>query len=293
MRPGPVNDPAFGAEARWPAPAKINRFLHITGRRGDGYHTLQTLFQFLEWGDELEIVPLDNGRLRLDGASTANPADDLVMRAAIALREATGSRRGAHIRVHKRIPPGSGLGGGSSDAATALCVLNRLWDTGLDTAALATIALSLGADVPVFVHGHAAWAEGVGEQLIPFDADEGWCLLALPGCPVSTAAIFGDAELPRNTPPMRPSDYDESRAGNDCEALVRARVPAVDALFGWLAEYGRPRLSGTGGAVFLNLPDRASASRIRAQAPPGVRTVVARRCTVSPLQLALKQAARR
>ncbi|MHA7834500.1 MAG: 4-(cytidine 5'-diphospho)-2-C-methyl-D-erythritol kinase, partial [Algiphilus sp.] len=181
---------AFGA-ARWPAPAKINRFLHITGRRADGRHDLQTLFQFLGWGDELSFRVRRDGVIarRGDTVSLAEESD-LVLRAAKALRAATGAPYGVDIAVHKRIPMGSGLGGGSSDAATTLIALNALWNCRLDASALAQVGLGLGADVPIFIRGRASWAEGVGEKLTPVAPDEPWVLLAMPDCTVSTAEAF-------------------------------------------------------------------------------------------------------
>lgn len=280
----------LAGQPRWPAPAKINRFLRIIGRRPDGYHQLQTLFQFLDWGDELEIAVRDDGQVVLHGGVTEDPEQDLTVRAARALATHAGCRLGAEIRLHKRVPPGSGLGGGSSDAATVLLVLNRLWQTRLPIEKLAHIALGLGADVPVFVRGATAWAEGVGERLRPMAVDEPRVVLALPGTPVSTAAVFSHPDLPRSSRPVAPDATVVDQLGNDCEALVRRLYPAVDAAFGWLSEFGRPRLSGTGCAVFLTVPDDASARRICASTPRGIRALALRTTNVSPLALALSAA---
>lgn len=278
----------LSAGRRWPAPAKINRFLHVLGRRDDGFHELQTEFQFLEWGDDLAIQADRSGELSLHGSPMADPVQDLVWRAASALQQYTGGSLGARIVLHKRVPPGSGLGGGSSDAATALLVLNRLWGCALSIDELARIALTLGADVPVFVRGHAAWAEGVGERLTPSRPPEGWSLLAIPDQSVSTAAVFGHPDLPRDSAAMTPQNACNGRTRNDCEALVRQLCPAVDRALHWLSRYGSPRMSGTGSAVFLNLESRAEATRIRAQAPPDLAIHVVRRCNRSPLHLALE-----
>lgn len=280
---------ALGVERRWPAPAKINRFLHVIGRRADGYHELQTLFQFLEWGDELEIEPADDGTLNLHGSPLPDPQQDLVLRAARALRDASGCQRGARITLHKRIPPGSGLGGGSSDAATTLRVLDRLWQTDLGIDALADIGLQLGADVPVFVRGHAAWAEGVGERLQPAEPPEGWTVLALPDTSIATADVFNHDELPRNTPRIDAARANEAQTRNDCQVLVRRLSPAVDRALDWLETHGPARMSGTGSAVFLDVADRRAASDIRAQAPADLAVHVVRRSNRSPLQVALER----
>jgi 4-diphosphocytidyl-2-C-methyl-D-erythritol kinase len=275
---------AFG-NSRWPAPAKINLFLHITGRRADGYHLLQTLFQFLEWGDELDIRRRDDGRIvRHGGVEGLAPEADLVVRAAQALQRASGCADGADIHVYKRIPTGAGLGGGSSDAATTLVALNQIWNTGLNTAALAAIGLELGADVPVFVHGHAAWAEGVGEVLSPVEPPEQWYLLVLPDCHLATAALFADPSLKRDCPPVTLADHAAGRTGNVFEAVARGRAPALDAAMRWLSGFGAPALSGSGGACFLAFADRAAARAAQAQAPPALRTIVVRGCNRSPLE---------
>ena len=284
---------ALGGEGlTLPAPAKINRFLHVLGRDAAGYHQLQTVFQFCEWGDTLELKPRADAQIHLRGDLSGVAAEEnLAHRAAVALRAAAGPAAaglGADIHLHKLIPPGSGLGGGSSDAATALLVLNRLWGCALSIDELARIALTLGADVPVFVRGHAAWAEGVGERLTPSRPPEGWSLLAIPDQSVSTAAVFGHPDLPRDSAAMTPQNACNGRTRNDCEALVRQLCPAVDRALHWLSRYGSPRMSGTGSAVFLNLESRAEATRIRAQAPPDLAIHVVRRCNRSPLHLALE-----
>lgn len=274
-----------------PAPAKLNLFLHVTGRRADGYHTLQTVFQLLDYGDALAFAPA--ATLQLAGTPAGVPAaDNLVLRAARALQQATGCRQGAHIRLSKRLPLGGGLGGGSSDAATALLGLNRLWQTGLDLTALARLGLALGADVPVFVHGHSAWAEGIGEQLSPVTLPEDWFVVLTPDCAVATAAIFSAPELTRQTAPITiaafsgPGGLNGSR--NDCEPVVRRRYPAVDRLLCWLGQFGEARLTGTGASVFARQPSREAADAVLQQAPVGVTGFVARGVNRSPLHQTLE-----
>lgn len=262
----------------WPAPAKINLFLHVTGRRGDGLHELQTLFQFLEFGDSLAFRPRDDGTIaRPIGPSGLAPADDLAVRAARLLQEETGTRSGADIALTKRIPLGGGLGGGSSDAATVLLALNRLWETGLDRDALAGLALRLGADVPVFVGGHAAWAEGVGEHLTPVEPRAPWYLVLVPDVAIATAEVFADPELTRNRAPITIRDFLSRGGGNDCEPVVRRRFPPVGAALDWLAAHGStPRLSGTGACVFGAFADEEHARRARADLPARWRGFAAR-----------------
>ena len=279
---------AFSSEQAWPAPAKINLFLHINGRREDGYHELQTLFQFLEYGDELEFDVRDDGQIhRIGGLSHVPPDQDLVVRAARALQQATNCKLGADIRVLKRIPAGAGLGGGSSDAATTLAVLNQLWGLDLEAEHLAVIGLRLGADVPIFLHGHAAWAEGVGERLIDSEPEEHWYLLATPEVHVSTGDVFGHPDLPRNSPRISPADYRFDNTRNDCEALVRTLYPAVDQALSALRAFGPCRMSGTGCAAYAMFPDRASAQAAFAQLSGRWPMQIARGCNVSPLALAL------
>ncbi len=271
--------------AAWPAPAKLNLMLRIVGRRPDGYHLLQTVFQFVDRCDWLWFDRRDDGVIERTGEVAGVPADtDLTVRAARLLQRATGSRSGATIRIDKRLPLGGGLGGGSSDAATALVALNHYWGTGLTLAELAELGLRLGADVPVFVHGRAAWAEGVGERLTPVDLDEPWFVVLTPPCHVATGAVFADPELTRNSPPLTIADLTPSGGGNDCEAVVYRRFPEVAAAAAWLARHGRARLTGTGACVFAAFPDRVSAGRTLDQLPPGWAGFVARGRNRSPLR---------
>lgn len=268
----------------WPAPAKINLFLHVLGRRPDGYHRLQTAFQFLELADLLHFQPLDRPAVeRPRGPADVPPEQDLCVRAARLLQTETGCNRGARIHVDKRIPMGGGLGGGSSDAATTLVALNRLWDTGLDTGALAALGLRLGADVPVFVRGQAAWGEGVGEELTPIEPATPWYLVVHPGVHVATGAVFGHPELTRNTPPMKIRSLFQGEARNDCEPVVRALYPAVDRALDWLAGFGEARLTGTGACVFAPFSEQARAHAALARLPRQWRGFVVRGLNRSPL----------
>ena len=269
----------------WPAPAKINLFLHITGRRPDGYHDLQTVFQFLDYGDELVFSPREDGRILLgDGGYGIAEGEDLALRAARALQAETGAALGAEIGVTKRIPMGGGLGGGSSDAATVLVALNRLWETGLGVDDLAAIGLGLGADVPVFVRGRAAWAEGVGEKLVPVDPPEDWYLILHPGCSIPTAGIFNAPDLTRNTPPITIRDFLAGAGHNDCEAVVFAAYPEVAGAAQWLREQtGGARLTGTGACLFARCGSREEAAALAARIPPPWRGFEARGLNRSPL----------
>lgn len=276
----------------WPAPAKINLFLHVLGRRADGYHRLQTLFQFLDYGDALRF------RLREDGAihRSAGPAEiaedsDLAVRAARALRAAYPGSQGVDIAVDKRTPTGAGLGGGSSDAATVLVALNRLWGCDLDADQLAAIGLRLGADVPVFVRGLAAWAEGVGEQLTPVQLPEPWYLVLVPPVHVATAAIFAAPELKRDSAPISLADYLAGACRNDCTPVTTARYPLVAEALRWLQARGlEARMSGTGSAVFAACAEEQLARDTARAAPPEWRAFAARGLNVSPLAAIIRAA---
>lgn len=237
----------------WLAPAKLNLFLHITGRRADGYHRLQTVFQFLDFGDRLRFAVREDGRIRLRTPLPGVPPErDLSVRAARLLQAASGTPLGVDITLDKRLPLGGGLGGGSSDAATTLVALNRLWGTGLDAAALAELGLRLGADVPVFVRGRAAWAEGVGERLTPVDLPEPWYLVLCPPVHVSTAEVFSAPQLQRDCPPITIRDFLAGRpTRNVCEPVVRARHPEVAAALEALSAFGEARMTGTGACGFV------------------------------------------
>jgi 4-diphosphocytidyl-2-C-methyl-D-erythritol kinase len=272
----------------WPAPAKLNLFLRIVGRRADGYHLLQTVFRLLDWGDEIRLRVRDDGQIvRVAGSEAIRPEDDLVVRAARALQAATGTRLGAEIAVDKRIPMGAGLGGGSSDAATVLVALNALWQTGLSRVQLADIGVRLGADVPVFVHGHSAWAEGVGEKLVPLELPPRWYVVLDPRVHVGTAGLFQAPELTRNAAPATIAGFTSGAIrDNGFEPVARARYREVAAALDWLGGFGIARLSGSGGAVFLECEDEAGARRIAARCPKEFTAIVARGTNMSPLEVA-------
>jgi 4-diphosphocytidyl-2-C-methyl-D-erythritol kinase len=271
----------------WPAPAKLNLFLHILGRRPDGYHELQTCFQFVDLCDEITLEVRSDGAIRrAAGAEGVAPEADLCVRAAQALKAFTGSALGVDIRVLKRIPMGAGLGGGSSDAATCLVALNRLWNTGVSVDQLAVLGLKLGADVPVFVRGRVAWGEGVGERLIPLYPPEAPpepnYLIVKPNVFVSTRDVFQDPDLTRNSRPITIHGFLASGGRNDCLEVVRRRYPEVARAIDWLAPFGAARLTGTGACVFLAC-DRARALEIAGQLPPEFDAFAARGLNDSPL----------
>ena len=260
----------------WPAPAKLNLMLRVVGRRADGYHELQTVFQFIDRCDRLWLDVRDDGRIRrLTHVAGVDERDDLSVRAAMALQQATGCRLGVDIRCEKNLPMGGGLGGGSSDAATTLVALNQLWGTGLDEDRLSEIALPLGADVPVFVRGRAAWAEGVGERLDPVELPEPWYLVLVPPCAVSTKAVFSHPELTRDSKLITLADFLSGDAVNDCLPVVRRDYPEVDAALAWLSPWGG-RLTGTGACVCAVLADQGSAERALAKRPEQIQGFVAR-----------------
>lgn len=272
----------------WLAPAKLNLFLHIVGRRADGYHLLQTAFQFINLCDTLGFDITRDGRIeRTRDIPEVAPETDLTLRAALLLQQATGTSLGARITCEKKIPLGGGLGGGSSDAATTLVALNHLWNTGQSVDQLAQLGVRLGADVPVFVRGHAAWAEGVGELLTPIDPPEPWYVVIHPLCHVSTAEIFKLPELTRNTSPIKIRDFFAGSGRNDCESAVRARYPAVGAALDWLAKFSTARMTGTGACVFAAFPTEARAREIAMLTPPEWRGFVAEGLNRSPLRAQL------
>jgi 4-diphosphocytidyl-2-C-methyl-D-erythritol kinase len=268
----------------WPAPAKLNLFLHVVGRRDDGYHLLQTVFQFLDVADELSFEVTDDSRVAQATPLPGVPADkDLTVRAARLLQEHAAVRQGVVIRLTKRLPMGGGLGGGSSDAATTLIALNRLWGTNLDREHLARLGLQLGADVPVFVHGRAAWAEGVGERLTPVDLPEPWYVVLVPAVHVSTAEVFGDSQLTRHTPPITIRAFLAGQGHNDLESVVSRRFPEVAQALDWLRQFGDARLTGSGGCVFLAVPDESAGRRILEQVKPPLGGFIARGMNLHPL----------
>jgi 4-diphosphocytidyl-2-C-methyl-D-erythritol kinase len=291
-----VSDRARGApaaETHWPAPAKLNLFLHVVGRRPDGYHQLQTLFQLVDLADTVSIAVRDDGKIERSRASYAVAAeDDLVVRAARALQAATGAKPGANLRVTKRIPLGGGLGGGSSDAATVLLALNSVWGCGLSLDDLAVLGLPLGADVPVFVQGSSAWGEGVGELLTPVQLPESWYVIIHPGVEVSTREVFQSPELTRNSPLITIRALFEMGGRNDCEPVVRSQVPAVAEVLEWLGRFAPARLTGTGACVFAACTSAIDAERLAARVPDRWTSYVARGLNRSPLHELLAPAQR-
>ncbi len=244
----------------WPAPAKLNLFLHVTGQRPDGYHELQTLFQLLAWGDEVSIEPLDEPRITRPRASyPVQEADDLVVRAALLLQAETACRHGARIEVKKRIPSGAGLGGGSSDAATVLVVLNRLWGCGLVVDELASIGVSLGADVPVFIRGRSAFAAGLGDELQPVELGDRYYMLVFPGFSVSTRDVFMHPDLPRKSSIISLTQALASAGRNDCEVVVKKQFPHLNRMLKDLEQWGVVRMTGTGSTLFISMPDEKTA----------------------------------
>lgn len=275
----------------WPSPAKLNLFLYVTGRRADGYHQLQTLFQFLDYGDSLWLTPRNDGRLHLITplAGVSNDTN-LLLRASHLLQRYAASQGqpaasyGADIAIEKRLPMGAGLGGGSSNAATVLVALNQLWQCGFSLPQLRQLGLQLGADVPVFIHGHAAFAEGVGERFSDATPPEKWYLVVNPAIQIATASIFNHPELPRNSPVRCMAELLHSPFTNDCEQIVRKRFAVVDRAIRWLLEYAPARLTGTGCCVFAEFSSRSAACQVLEQAPKWLHGFVAQGMNISPLR---------
>lgn len=268
----------------WSAPAKLNLLLKVVGRRPDGYHLLQTVFQFLDVADELAFRLRDDGVVRIRNPLPGVPeAQDLTVRAARLLQQETGISAGVEIELHKRLPMGGGLGGGSSDAATVLTALNRLWNLGLDKERLARLGLQLGADVPVFIHGYSAWAEGVGEELTPLELPEPWYLVLTPACHVPTAEIFSDPDLTRDSSRITIADFLSGSRENDCLPVVARRYPQVAEAMDWLGQFAEPRLTGTGASVFAVFEQEQAAREALEQMPCDYTGFVARGLNRSPL----------
>jgi 4-diphosphocytidyl-2-C-methyl-D-erythritol kinase len=277
------------AELILPAPAKLNLMLHILGRRADGYHELQTLFQFLDFGDELGFALRPDGEIHLHTPIDGVPHDsNLIVRAARLLQQHANCAQGADIWLDKRLPMGGGIGGGSSDAATTLLGLNHLWQLGCSEDQLATLGLSLGADVPVFVRGRAAFAEGVGEKLQPVILSEPWFLVAIPQVLVSTAEIFSDPELTRDTPPIKVRSLLEGGGRNDCQPVVTKRYPEVRNALILLNKFVQPRLTGTGACVFGSFPNQDDADKVARQLPATLPSFIAQGRNISMLHRKLE-----
>ena len=246
-----------------PSPAKLNLMLHILGRREDGYHELQTLFQFLDYGDEMTFSVRDDGKICLHTEFAGVPHDqNLIVKAATKLQQQSGCSLGIDIWIKKVLPMGGGIGGGSSNAATTLLGLNHLWQLGWDQDRLATLGLSLGADVPVFVRGHAAFAEGVGEILTPVEPEEPWYLVLVPQVAVSTAEIFSHPLLTRDSLPIKVRPVPKGNSRNDCEAVVTELYPDVRKALNLLSKYTEAKLTGTGSCIFGAFPNEADADKV-------------------------------
>ena len=268
----------------WPSPAKINLFLHITGRRGDGYHEIQTAFQFLDYSDSLEFQIQKSTTIKLltplEGVKNES---NLIIRAAKCLQAHTNSQQGVKISIKKKLPIGGGLGGGSSNAATTLIALNYLWQTKLTTTKLAQLGLTLGADVPVFIHGYAAWAEGLGEELTPILPAEPWYVVIVPNCQVSTTEVFSSHELTRDCEPITISRFLSGEGKNVCEGVVLKNYSAVSQAVNWLNRYGQSRMSGTGACVFADFNSQIRAQQVLENLPDHWRGFIAKGCNQSPL----------
>jgi len=268
----------------YPAPAKLNLFLHIVGQRADGYHLLQSVFQLLDRHDVVYLKPTTDGRIsRPNGPDSLPEAQDLCVRAAHLLQQETACPLGVEIRLEKNIPMGGGLGGGSSDAATVLLALNRLWSLNLPRTRLLEMGLRLGADVPVFIFGENAWAEGVGEQLQAINLEPMWYVVLTPSVHVSTAQVFASKELTRNTNPIRIAAFSRGFGHNDLESVVCSTYPAVASSLNWLKQFGDARMSGSGASVFAAFPDEATVNHVLAQRPQGLRGFVAKGLDRHPL----------
>lgn len=273
-----------------PAPAKLNLFLHITGRRPDGYHNLQTLFQLLDYGDSLEFTRSESPCIQLSPTlEGVQDQDNLIYRAAKLLQQKAQLHCGATIYLNKQLPMGGGIGGGSSNAATTLIGLNHLWQTGLSIDELCQLGRQLGADVPVFVGGKTAWAQGVGEQLKPVELEPSWYLVLTPPCSVSTAAIFSHPDLVRDTPAIS-LDYFLSQGGsNNCQPLVEQLHPPVKQAIDWLSQFGKATMTGTGASVFASFPSKSAAEKVLAQKPKSLTGFIAKGVNTSPLHKKLAE----
>jgi len=272
----------------FPSPAKINLFLHINSQRPDGYHELQTLFQFVDYGDDIHISTTRDNSITLENnIDGVKQEDNLIYKAAKLLQPYNKNQRGVRIAIEKRLPMGGGLGGGSSNAATILVALNKLWQCQLNIDDLAQLGLSLGADVPVFVRGFAAFAEGVGEKLQPAFPEEYWYLITKPNCHISTANVFTSPDLPRNTAKIIGNDFSFDKNHNDCEVMVRKHYPEVAKLLAWLVEYAPSRMTGTGACVFSLFDTEQEARRIESLLPKGIQGFVAKGVNQSPLHAAV------
>lgn len=272
----------------FPSPAKINLFLHVVGQRSNGYHDLETAFQFVNYGDTISIAVTDSGNIELlTPIEGVKKSDNLIYKAAKQLKDKTLCTLGAQIDVNKILPMGGGLGGGSSNAATVLVALNQLWNLNLSTQELADIGLSLGADVPIFIHGFAAFAQGIGEVLTPIQPQEHWYLISKPDCSISTQSVFKSPDLTRNTPKLLLNDIDSDlnidSYHNDCETMVIKHYPEVANLLAWLLEYAPSRMTGTGACIFSRFDSKREACEVQSKLPEGIESFIAKGINQSPL----------
>ena len=270
--------------ASFPAPGKLNLMLRVLGRRADGYHLLQTVIRFIDFGDTVNIRARGDGVVeRTNDVPGVPPGEDLTVRAARLLKQVTGTRLGAEITLEKRLPLGGGLGGGSSDAATALLALNHIWKTGLSRERLLALALELGADVPVFVFGENALAEGIGERLTPLALPDAWYLVLVPPVAVPTARIFGDKQLKRDSKPITMRAFSAEHAGNDLEPAVCREFPEVARHLEWLRRAAPAWVTGSGACVFAAFPDEGAARKVWETARAGMQGFIARGLARHPL----------
>jgi len=268
----------------WLSPAKINLFLHITSQREDGYHNLQTAFQFLDYSDTLQFEVTENSDIELlTPIKGVDNDDNLIVRAAKLLQQHANVERGVQIKLDKRLPMGGGLGGGSSNAATTLVALNQLWNCQLSNDELAKLGLSLGADVPIFIHGYAAWAEGVGEKLTEIKPDEPWYVVIVPECHISTAEIFSSSQLTRDCKSMTMAGFLSGEGRNVCEDVVIKHYRPVAEALDWLAQYAKSRMTGTGACVFAGFDNQDKALQVLGSLPDDWQGFVAKGCNKSPL----------
>tara|TARA_B110000444_G_scaffold240710_1_gene256317 strand:- start:35 stop:922 length:888 start_codon:yes stop_codon:yes gene_type:complete len=273
-----------------PSPAKINLFLHITGQRDNGYHDLQTIFQLLDFGDNLTFYPNESGKIHLNGnIDGVDEKNNLIVRAAKLLQSSTGCSKGCTIELDKKLPLGAGLGGGSSNAATSLVALNALWECGLATDVLAELGKKLGADVPVFIYGQSAFAEGIGEILTPMELPKKWFLVVTPDCQVSTEEIFSHPQLTRNSSPIKIRALSEGQYRNDCQKVVVSLYPAVEKALKWAENFAAPLMTGTGASVFCSFDNQAEANRALAELPEKWSGFVAKSMNSSSLHLKLSE----
>jgi 4-diphosphocytidyl-2-C-methyl-D-erythritol kinase len=275
---------------RFSSPAKLNLFLHIVGQRADGYHELETIFQFLNYGDSIEIKTTNSNDIELlTPIEGVKNQDNLIVKAATLLQKKVVEKKtrntkfGAQIKVNKILPMGGGLGGGSSNAATVLLALNSLWQTNLSTNELAELGVTLGADVPIFIHGFAAFAQGIGEKLTPVTPKEYWYLVSKPDCSISTAAVFSASDLPRNTEKLSSENINIEQCHNDCQTLVIKQYPKVAKLLSWLLEYAPSRMTGTGACIFTQFSSENEAKAIQQKLPSGIESFVTKGINQSPL----------